>query len=495
MPKLGKFFSPCSLALIALRTSRGWTQETLANAAQVSISTLISWENGARTLSQESLYLLAIVMGYDRIHVDAALFGLAPVVEAGDVARPAAPLAELPDSVLQEIRLEALRQSLSEVSERQTRFEAEARARRHAKARAEADGLVRRLLTLSVAQREAAVERLAAPGAPRWPLIERACAQSQKESPGDPDGAYAWALLALHASIDLSGAVADRLAGYAYAFLGDALRAQGKLEQAENSLGWGREFWEDGAAAAALPLREWWRHELEARLRREQGRFGRALALHERALELASPEERATIHGGRAETFLAAEDESGAIEAFRLALAELPEGRDPGLRLDLELRLADLLTRKGRFQEAASLLPGARSRAEEKRSAAALGRILWIQARVDAARREPGARERARAAYEQLRADFSSRRQAREAAEVSLELAALLVETGDAARLRCLPTEVAWITSTPGLPKAASEAVRALQEAPRQEKPLAWIQTALAELRRPPVPEARPAGP
>jgi transcriptional regulator with XRE-family HTH domain len=490
MSKLGRFFSPCSLALIALRTSRGWTQETLANSSRVSISTLISWENGARTLSPESLYLLAMGMGYDRTHVNAALFGLTPVVEAGDIVSPDPPPVELPGAVWRAIRLEAIQQSVSEALERQSRLEAEARARWHAKARAEADGLVRRLLTHPVDQREAALERLAVPGAPRWALIERACAQSQKEGAGDPDAAHAWAVLALHASIDPSEAVGDLLSGYAFAFLGDALRIQGKLERAENAFMWGLVICEDGPDDLVLPLREWWRDELEARLRHEQGRIGQALALRQQALELALPEERATIQRGRAETLLAAGEESAAIEALQLALGDLPEGRDPGLRLDLELRLADLLSRNGRSREAAALLPGARSRAEAQRSAEDLGRILWIQARIDASGSDPAARERARAAYEQLRSTFSGRLQAREAAEVSLELAALLVETGAAVRLRRLLTQMAWITATPGLPPAAYAAIRALQEAPRKERPLAWIRTALAKLRRPPIPEA-----
>jgi hypothetical protein len=78
---------------------------------------------------------------------------------------------------------------------------------------------------------------------------------------------------------------------------------------------------------------------------------------------------------------------------------------------------------------------------------------------------------------------------------VSLELAALLIETGDEARLRGLGEEMAWVATAPGLPPAAGSALRSLLEAPQAKKRLPSIQAALAQLRKPPAPAAEPAVP
>jgi transcriptional regulator with XRE-family HTH domain len=68
-----------SLALLILRTIRGWKQHDLARAAQVRDNSVSEYENGRRVPDQETLRHLVEAMGYSLATLDRArhLVGLA----------------------------------------------------------------------------------------------------------------------------------------------------------------------------------------------------------------------------------------------------------------------------------------------------------------------------------------------------------------------------------------------------------------------------------
>ena len=124
-----------------------------------------------------------------------------------------------------------------------------------------------------------------------WALCERLCAESEKAAPADAGRAVELAGLALRIAglVVAPEAWRSRLQGYAWAHLGNARRVAGDLPGSEEAFVRGRKLWESGAAATPGLLDEGQVLDLEASLRRAQGRFAETLKLHDRALAVTRP--------------------------------------------------------------------------------------------------------------------------------------------------------------------------------------------------------------
>ncbi|HTQ80672.1 MAG TPA: helix-turn-helix domain-containing protein, partial [Thermoanaerobaculia bacterium] len=210
-----------------------------------------------------------------------------------------------------------------------------------------------------------------------------------------------------------------RLAGYAWAFVGNAHRVCGDLPAAEAAFQRSAELWRQGAAEPGS-LSEVRLLELEASLRREQRRLPEALILLNRAL--------AADHAGaskgrllikRAKTLEELGDYEEAVANLGRALPFVDGECDPRLALVVHFNLLEALQLLGQQTEVEERLPYVRDLTARLGNQLDLLRLRWVEARVAAAR---GRSAEALAGFEEVRGEFTARGIAYDAALVTLEL-------------------------------------------------------------------------
>jgi tetratricopeptide (TPR) repeat protein len=221
---------------------------------------------------------------------------------------------------------------------------------------------------------------------------------------------------------------------------------------------------------------------LKASLRSDQRRFAEALTLLDDAYGLylrGDPEHRDEHLAGRVLVkkahILTAMAE---LEKSDLALQEaerlLDADRDPRLFLCLRHNLLDNLASAGRFQEARVLLPEVEALCGSAGSRLDEVRLRWVEGRIAAGL---GDRTGARKAWDQARREFADRGMAYDAALVSLELAAFLIQEGETAEIRELAEEIMEIFRARDVHRETLAALAIFQTA-------ATLETATADLAR-----------
>lgn len=219
-----------------------------------------------------------------------------------------------------------------------------------------------------------------------WALVEWLCNASVRAAADKPTRAMELAELALFLVPFVPGPEhrRQRLQGYATFAFADALRARKDLDAADAAVSKAWQAWTAGADDDFLPLGEGRLFELEASLRKDQGRFEEALALLDRALAVSPEEDKGRLLLKKSALYELQGDLAAAVEALRQAR---PAVEKAGLLQDVfgvRFRLAVHLTHLGRFHEAAELLPDVRAAAIELGQESDLARSLWLQARIDA---------------------------------------------------------------------------------------------------------------
>jgi len=253
------------------------------------------------------------------------------------------------------------------------------------------------------------------------------CDESERLAADDASQSFELALLALFIAERVPGRDAWRwrLAGYAWAFVGNARRVCGDLPAAEAAFQRSAELWLKGAAEPGS-LSEIRLLDLEASLRGAQRRSPEALILLDRAIvadQAGTSKGRLLIK--RAKTLEELEDYQEAVATLRRALPLVDGERDPRLALVLRINLLENLHQIGHHQEAEERLPSVRELTAQLGNQLDLVRLRWVEARVDAAR---GRIAEALAGFEQVRREFTTRGIAYDTALVTLELAALLLD-------------------------------------------------------------------
>jgi tetratricopeptide (TPR) repeat protein len=261
--------------------------------------------------------------------------------------------------------------------------------------------------------------------------------------------------------------------------LGNALRAAGDLLGAEKSFSASDRWWgeaEDALSYEPVLL------DLKASLRCAQSRFPEAIELLERAINLyqeGRPEQRDPHHAGRSMlkkglALLQSGEAALAVEALRDAARLLEAAREPRLLLVLKHNLLSCLVRLERLSEAQVLLPEVRSLGREVGSPLDALRLRWIEGRLALAF---GEREAAEEALREVRMGLVSRQIAFDAALVSLELSALLLESGRTMEVKEIAREMVPIFLSQEILREALAALAAFQSA-------ALLETATAEMAR-----------
>jgi len=319
-----------------------------------------------------------------------------------------------------------------------------------------------------------------------WGLCELLCQESKRVAAEDADRAVGLSELAVLV-VDLlneDGPIEDRwlyqLRAYAWAHLGNARRVRGDLRGAEEAFSMAEPWWQTGEAVGDALGYGPVILDLKASLRIAQRRFPEALEVLDRVIEAyieGDPEFRDSHLAGKAMIQKAlAMIQMGAPETairyLRDARGRVDSSRDPRLLLCLNHNLASSLAGVGRFQEAEEALPEIESACKGIGNPLDLVRLRWIEGRVAEGL---GQRERSKEAYEEVRREFVTRQMGYDAALVSLELAALLLEEGRTAEVKELARDMVTIFRAQSVSREALAAVLIFRRAAVKERATAEL--------------------
>ena len=448
------------VAIIFLRTLRGWNQTQFAEAAGIDKGQLSLYENGHRAPSARTLKKLLTVAGVSEPTFQ-ALLAFIRMARAGqgigiaESAEGGSRVARVVSGAMESARAKVLA----------SRTVAHVPALSPSEARQEAEALWERLRSFSPSERLV----LVAGGREyqSWALCELLCIESERAAACDASRAVELAELSLRVAERVSGDQWPlRIQGYAWAHLGNARRVASNLPGADSAFRRARELWEAGAAADPGWLSEAQVLSLEASLRRAQRRFPESLELLERALAGAPPSLAGSIGLKLATTLQLMGEYARAIGTLERTAPLVEEGADPRLLFALRFNLAANLDHLGRHQEAAELLPEVREMAAQLRNELDLIRVHWLEGRVAAGQ---GRREEAVETFARVRAEFVARGIGYNAALVSMELAVLYLEEGWTGEVKTLAREMAPIFQAQGVHREALAALRLFCDAAERE--------------------------
>jgi tetratricopeptide (TPR) repeat protein len=409
-----------------LRAARSWSQSDLATAATTPRNLISDYETSRRNLTREKLAELVALMGYDTEVVDLAL----ALVGFADLASPEGPeqgaaWVRLSSAERRRARNMAARLAVVVGDLAHSHAQRLLGSRHVRRARRAAAALWQELAGCTMGARRRRVAEL--PDADAWAVVERLCLESVAAAGKSARQALQLARLSLWLAERTNPGTAwsFRLQGFAWAFVGNALRVGGDLIRADMALTTAWKHWKLGVAADPGILAEWRLYVLEADLRCAQRRWRMALGLLDRARAIAPPDAWGRILLNRAAT----EEQAGEIESARTTLIEaaplVERTGEPRLRWAWRFNVALNFWHLGWYEDAESHLGELRSAALDLGNDLDLLRVLWLTGRVAAGQ---GRHEEACLALDQVRQEFANRQNAYDAALAALELAALYLQ-------------------------------------------------------------------
>jgi tetratricopeptide (TPR) repeat protein len=157
-----------------------------------------------------------------------------------------------------------------------------------------------------------------------------------------------------------------------------------------------------------------------------------------------------------------------SIEVLRDAIPYIDEKREPRTALGVRCEFLRNLCLQGREAEAARFLPETQALAIQLGQEVDLVHVDVLRARIDAG---CGRAEEAEEAFEKARRKFFSQkpRLVLDYAQVSLDLALLLLEQGRTTEAVTLSEQMRWVFSSHGIEREALAALRVFCEAARRE--------------------------
>jgi tetratricopeptide (TPR) repeat protein len=299
-----------------------------------------------------------------------------------------------------------------------------------------------------------------------WALCEKVCFESVTEASRKVDRAADLARLAQEIAERVSGPEVwrDRLRGFAGAHIANVLRVSGDLKGAEAAFESAKRLWQGGSDPAAV-LDPGRLSDLEASLRRGQRRFAESLALLDEALAVGRAPARVLVNKGF--TLEVIGEYERAIETLLQAEPIVELTGDRQLKTMLHCNLGFTLCHAGRFAEAAELARGVRSCALEMGDEIIALRGLWLEGRIAAGLGRFG---EARSLLAQARREFAARKMDYDVALALLEEAALLLDGGEAAKVKVLSGELAGVFKSKGVHREALAALRLFHDAAEQDE-------------------------
>ncbi len=500
-----------SLALSWLRQAAGWTREELAAAEGFHPVQLGHFETGFRELDHERLVDLARHMGLNRADVDAALLAVQAVVrpEAPRRGESEGPEAVLPPTVAsgvevpgrperrrgqgQRRRKKADRAATPSASERHSedptlldeRLARETAARlglamaalvvprvlallhrrRIEAARRDAARLWQELQGFDHRERQLVVESLEE--LQTWAMAERLAEESAQVAATGAGAATDLASLAGRAAelADVGHGFRSRLRGFTRAFVANGLRVQSRLREADLEMAAAWSVWSAGDDPHGI-LPEWRLWDLEASLRRDQGRFAEALELLDRVQAAAPAEVEGRILVKKGFTLEQSGDLEGAVAALREAEPLVKRSGTLRDQCVLGFNLTVNLCHLGQYAKAWEQLPGLRQVAQSLGNKLDVLKMEWLSGRVAAGL---GQRKEAYRVLEHVRRAYAVARNPLAMAMVSLELAVLYLEEGRTQKVKVLAEFMVQTFIAERVAPEALIAVRLFHDAARQE--------------------------
>lgn len=445
-------------ALRHLRILRGWTQERLAREAGLDRSTIRRLESGEIELSRERLEWFAALMQAKPGQVEMAI-AFAATEDAAEEEVPSGP-PDPRDQVI-ETTLANANAEMRRLLER-TRWESDLAA-----AKADAAQRWRVLKPLPHANRLVLVEEC--PDFPTPALCARLCEESVRAASRSAIDAVDLAKLALRVA-DLLPESKGTVRGkaYAHAFVANSHRVANEFGKGSLVFIGCRERFPYGVADPTGFFPESRVLDLEASLRRAEGKFGEALPLLDRALAICDPGDRAHILLNQAATFEQSGESERALAALREALPAVERaGGEPRHRWLLRWNLGKHFLLGGDPEGASLLLPELRRLTIDLAQPLDFLRLRWLEADIDAAQGqvEPGLATLAgvRQAFFALSLPF-------DAATVGLHEAEILLREGRTDRVSELVAGMKPIFAALGTVLETLAAVRLFVEAAEQDE-------------------------
>ncbi len=218
-------------------------------------------------------------------------------------------------------------------------------------------------------------------------------------------------------------------------------------------------LWKAGTAEGADFLPEARLLDLEASLRRAQGRFAEALELLDRALVVDRGELAKRLLLNKATVLYGPGRFRRGSRNFAIrGAARRKRGRAPAyFCASLQPRCEPLVSRS--LRRGWAILPDLRKLAVEASNELDLVRLRWLEGRIAAGF---GHRDEARTTLSRVREEFTSREIAYDVALVSLELSCFYLEEGLTAEVRNLSRQMMWIFRAQGVPRGGACRAQAL---------------------------------
>lgn len=335
-------------------------------------------------------------------------------------------------------------------------------------ARAEAAKVweVLRSLPKRSAEHRKAIE--ANPDCATWALVEKLAHESDRATIRDVEEALALADLAVWTAERLPPP-AEYQAGareYAQVYLGNARRVKGWLDRADAAFVRAKEV-APVTETAPSPFSRARMLDREAKLRRDQDRFGEAFDLQDQAFKVAHPAELGSLWLSRAALLQIYSDPEGAITALQKACATLDDQSDPRDRQVAQFNLTVGLLDLGREKEAEVLIPKVRAFAEQRRDTLDLIRVNWLEGKCAAA---VGSTELAIGKLELVWHEFADLEIDFDAALAVLELAVVHLSVGHLAETKVLALRTAAVFRRLRIEQKELAAVRLFWEAAERER-------------------------
>jgi tetratricopeptide (TPR) repeat protein len=340
-----KIPNPLGYALHLLLTGYGWTARDLAAAAVVN-ERVISACIREDSLTRERLDELASFMDLGPGDVSRALLAARLVLPAPPL--PGSPVDPTPEDL--RTHRQAAAMAAGEVFDLvQDELLRGARSENRRLALEEGRKAADRLKTYSRADQLVLVK--GAPEYRQWSVARVLCADSEA-APHRSSRALELAELALLVAGNVQGVddgLKTRLQGWCHGFAGNA---RSSLPAAEESFAEAWRLWYSGKDPAGL-LSQARLFDMEASLRRAQGRLPQALELHDDALAAALPDEAGAILVNKAGTLQQGNKYEEALDVLALAAKRVDAERQPRLRFGILLNTASVLISlgPGRAQE------------------------------------------------------------------------------------------------------------------------------------------------
>jgi tetratricopeptide (TPR) repeat protein/DNA-binding XRE family transcriptional regulator len=453
--------SDMSIVLRYLRETLGWSQVRLEKTAGLAAHTVNNYESGQKELRRGKLEGMIAHMGLGPGRIDATLSEMAAArAEARtDPEDPVASRTRKIDAIA--MKLGRLAAGFARAALHLLTLGSEA-----AHAQDRADVLWRQLKRCDAEDRLTMVEEDSR--FHTWGLCVLVVWKSLAAAPNHPKEALALAELAVHVAGLVPGVKewCWRLEGFALAALTNAHRVCNDLPAARKARARARRLWEDGELGdpgllnpAVLP----W---VEAALHRADRELPQALQRIEEALEFDDGELRGKILLTKANIHEALDEPEASTRAILEAMPLLDFEREPRLACAVSQNLIGDLLGLGRVEEARERLPEVRRLAEQLGGEIDLHRVVWLEAKVEVGR---GNLVEARRRFEQVRAAFARPELCYDHALVSLDLSAVLLEQGEARKVRTIADEMAAIFRSQQVAPAALAALRVFCEAARRE--------------------------